>query len=105
VTCVTVKGGVTRGGMILQGADIKIVGYHCTGAPTAALVVYGADGCELYDSAQSGNGGGFGSTPVKVNSSGGDPRGLIRTVRFSVVPPVDIDGKPRVAADAGAFVL
>jgi parallel beta helix pectate lyase-like protein/Big-like domain-containing protein len=132
-TCNTVDGGVTRGGTVVGSEsgltdNVIIVGLIGTNAPWYCVDLYdptgGSQNNNTYDSLGFGNGigdfrTGAGMTytncshldPLYVDRAGKDFRlrsgspaiGKIQSARYGYVPPLDIDGKVRTTADAGAF--
>ncbi len=133
VTCCTVDGGEvhadSRGGVVVGDSpathDVKIYGSIVTNAPTAAGYHYNGSTSVsnyVYDNVAYNNAGGnFGSgltyvncvaaNPLYVNRGAGDFHlqagspavDCVDVSRYGFVPETDIDGNPRVTADAGCY--
>lgn len=129
IVCCTFYGGKTRGGAVIGSensdptSDLRFIGCISAKAPWWGFEQYQtATNITLEDCLGWSNGSGdFDSGLTVVRGKHGDPmfvdpangnfrlgagsaaKGIIDPSLFDYVPPRDIDGSPRVTADAGAF--
>lgn len=105
VVCSTLEGGL---GSIVSGvSNVQIVGCVFRGSSRYGLEQYGSvsNVAVEYCLGDSNQLGGY-SVPgavVRGWQNGGSPKGIIPEGRWGLVPSTDIDGRPRVTADAGAY--
>lgn len=130
MVCCTMYGGVTRGGVVIGSenvtptSDVQVIGCIAMNSQTFGYEQYQTvTNVELIDCVGFNNvSGNFDSgtwtvtrpvsgNPNFVNAASGDFRpqaggsavGVIDSSLWNLVPATDIDGIPRVTADAGAF--
>lgn len=132
ITCNTVDGGTTRGGMVIGSEtgltkNVVVYGHISTNAPNWAVHAYdpaGACSATVYDSLGFGNGSGDFETktgytynncthedPVYTNRAAKDYTlqntspaiGKVQPAQYGYIPPLDKNGNARVTADAGCF--
>jgi hypothetical protein len=120
----TMVGGIKRGGVLLGGAK-NVVGVGCiiVKSPTGAFEISSssASSCPIYDMIGFENKNGWWTTgysqapndnlltadpllgPDWKPRQGSPAKDHVKTARYSLLPPYDIEGNPRVTADAGCY--